>query len=203
MLRHSVELYDKLEAETGQAIDWKKYGSLRLACSEQREMENRRLMTMAKSFGLEMQWLSPKQAQELFPLMSDEDVRSAIYHPQRRLYRSRQRRAGAWPRAPRTRAPRSSIGERATGFKVENDRVTRVETDKGAWTCDLLVNACGMWGHEVGQPGRRARAVLRGRASVPDHRSDPRRAEAHADHARPGSPGLLQAGGARAGGRRL
>src|SRR3569833_4442730 len=32
MLTHSVELYDKLEAETGMAIDWLFFGSLRLVC---------------------------------------------------------------------------------------------------------------------------------------------------------------------------
>ena len=41
MQTHSVEHYDKLEAETCQAIDWKKYRRLRLACSSEREMENR------------------------------------------------------------------------------------------------------------------------------------------------------------------
>ena len=36
VLQKSVEIYDRLEAETGQAIDWKKVGSLRLACSKER-----------------------------------------------------------------------------------------------------------------------------------------------------------------------
>ena len=81
MLTHSVELYDKLEAETSRAIDWKKYGSLRLACSSEREMENRRSLRRGKDFGLEMHWLSPKEAQDLFPIMSLEDVRSAVYIP--------------------------------------------------------------------------------------------------------------------------
>ncbi len=150
MLKHSVELYDRLEAETGQAIDWKKFGSLRLACSEQREMENRRLMTMAKSFDLEMQWLSPQQSQELFPLMSTEDVRSAIFIPSDG-YIDPASVAQALAKGAKDKGAKIVIGERAIGFTVENERVTRIETDKGAWTCDLLVNACGMWGHEVGQ----------------------------------------------------
>ena len=49
MLQRSVELYDRLEEETGQAIDWKKVGSLRLACSPDRMLEVRRLATMARS----------------------------------------------------------------------------------------------------------------------------------------------------------
>ncbi len=150
MLRFSTELYDKLEAETGQAIDWKKYGSLRLACSEQREMENRRAMTMAKSFGLEMQWLTPKEAVDLFPLMTDEDVRSAIFIPSDG-YIDPASVAQALAKGAKDKGAKIVIGERAIGASVENGRVTRIETDKGTWTCDLLVNACGMWGHEVGQ----------------------------------------------------
>jgi len=67
MLQRSVELYDGLEQETGQAIDWKKVGSLRLACSEERLLEIRRSATMAKSFGLEMEIIGAKEAQALFP----------------------------------------------------------------------------------------------------------------------------------------
>ncbi|MGH6934111.1 MAG: GcvT family protein [Dongiaceae bacterium] len=150
MLKFSVELYDRLEAETGQAIDWKKYGSLRLACSEPREMENRRLMTMAKSFDLEMQWLLPREAQELFPLMSTEDVRSAIFIPSDG-YIDPASVAQALAKGAKDQGAKIVIGERATGFKIDNNRIAQVQTDKGAWTCDLLVNACGMWGHEVGK----------------------------------------------------
>ncbi|MGD9744030.1 MAG: NAD(P)/FAD-dependent oxidoreductase, partial [Dongiaceae bacterium] len=58
MLQRSVALYDRLEAETGQATDWKKVGSLRLASSKERVFELKRAATMAKSFGLEMQLVS-------------------------------------------------------------------------------------------------------------------------------------------------
>ena len=58
MLQRSVALYDTLEAETGQATDWKKVGSLRLACSPDRLLEIKRAATMAKSFGLEMSIVS-------------------------------------------------------------------------------------------------------------------------------------------------
>ena len=49
VLQKSVEIYDRLGAETGQAIDWKKVGSLRLACSKERILELKRAATMAKS----------------------------------------------------------------------------------------------------------------------------------------------------------
>ncbi len=149
MLRHSVELYDKLEAETGMAIDWKKYGSLRLACSTEREMENKRSLTMAKSFGLEMQELSPKDAQDLFPIMSTEDVRSAVYIPSDG-YIDPAGVCQALAKGAKDKGARIIIGERVTGMTVENRRVSLVKTDKGEWTCDIVVNCAGMWGYEVG-----------------------------------------------------
>ncbi|HEY5422043.1 MAG TPA: FAD-dependent oxidoreductase, partial [Ilumatobacteraceae bacterium] len=81
MLEHSVDLYGRLEAETGQAVDWHQVGSLRLACSPERVMELKRLTTMAKSFGLPMEIVSAGQAQELFPLMSTDGVMAAAFLP--------------------------------------------------------------------------------------------------------------------------
>ena len=150
MLTHSVELYDRLEAETGMAIDWKKYGSLRLACSEEREMENKRSLTMAKSFGLEMQWLSPQEAGELFPIMSLEDVRSAVYIPSDG-YIDPSGVCQALAKGAKDQGATFVIGERVTGFRIENRTVKSVETDKGIWSCGLVVNCAGMWGHEIGR----------------------------------------------------
>src|SRR3954467_6558679 len=81
MLEHSVELYGRLEEETGQAVDWHQVGSLRLACSPERVMELKRLTTMAKSFGLPMEIVSAGRAQELFPLMTIDGVLAAAFLP--------------------------------------------------------------------------------------------------------------------------
>src|SRR3546814_14379560 len=81
MLQRSVELYERLEAETGQAIDWKQVGSLRLACSPDRLLEVKRLATMARSFGLEMQVIGPQEAYDLFPLIDPQGARGAAFLP--------------------------------------------------------------------------------------------------------------------------
>ena len=59
LLGHSIELYDRLEAETGLATGWKMNGGLRLACNADRMIELQRQTTTAHSFGLEMQMLTP------------------------------------------------------------------------------------------------------------------------------------------------
>ena len=81
LLGYSVELYDRLEKETGLATGWKRNGGLRLACNPERWTEVKRQATTATSFGLEMHLLTPKEAQELWPLMQVDDVVGAAFLP--------------------------------------------------------------------------------------------------------------------------
>lgn len=81
LLGYSVDLYKRLEAETGQATGWKMNGGLRLACNPERWTEVKRQATTAHSFGLDMQLLTPKEAQDLWPLMDVGDVVGAAFLP--------------------------------------------------------------------------------------------------------------------------
>ena len=49
LLGYSVDLYERLEAETGQATGWKMNGGLRLACNAERWTEVKRQATTAHS----------------------------------------------------------------------------------------------------------------------------------------------------------
>ena len=79
LLGYSINLYDQLEADTGLATGWKMNGGLRLACNQERWTEVKRQATTAHSFGLDMQLLSPKEAQDLWPLMDVSDVIGAAF----------------------------------------------------------------------------------------------------------------------------
>lgn len=81
LLGYSVDLYRRLEAETGQATGWKMNGGLRLACNAERWVEVKRQATTAHSFGLEMHLLTPREAQDLWPLMTIDDLVGAAYLP--------------------------------------------------------------------------------------------------------------------------
>ena len=81
LLKYSVELYDKLEQETGQATGWKRNGGLRLACNAERMTEIKRQATTAHSFGLEMHLLTPNEARDLWPIMDVGDVVGAAFLP--------------------------------------------------------------------------------------------------------------------------
>jgi len=148
LLGYSIDLYDKLEAETGLATGWKMNGGLRLACNDERWTEVRRQATTARSFGLDMQLLSPQEAQDLWPLMDIDDVVGAAFLPS----------DGQANPADITQA--LAKGARAKGAKlVENSPVNEILTEKGQIigvrtpqgdiTCEKLVLCCGQWTREL------------------------------------------------------
>ena len=73
MMHYSTDLYRKLKDETGQDTSWREVGGIRLASSAERMEENKRLVEMARSFGVDMELISPKEAQDKFPLISLDD----------------------------------------------------------------------------------------------------------------------------------
>ncbi|MFQ6018192.1 MAG: FAD-dependent oxidoreductase [Kiloniellaceae bacterium] len=150
LLKNSVELYDRLEAETGQATGWKMNGGLRLACNEARWTEVKRQATTAHSFGLEMALLSPKEAQALWPLMDISDVVGAAFLPT----------DGQADPSDITRA--LAKGARRGGTRIIEDcpveavrtrdgRVAGVATPQGEIACEVAVNCAGQWAREVGR----------------------------------------------------
>ncbi|WP_395542866.1 NAD(P)/FAD-dependent oxidoreductase [Neotabrizicola sp. sgz301269] len=162
MLRRSVALYATLEAETGQAIDFKQVGSLRIASSKDRMKGFRRLATAARSFGMEMEILTPKEAQDLFPIMSLDGVEGATFiasdgHVDPASL-CRALASGA-----RARGVKFVQGCEVTGFGIENRRVTSVRTDQGEIFCETVVigrcpsGLCAGWSRICRQDDLRTR----------------------------------------------
>lgn len=151
LLGYSVELYDRLEAETELATGWKKNGGLRLACNEERWAEVKRQATTAHSFGLDMQLLTPQEAQELWPLMEIHDVIGAAYLPT------------DGQANPSDITQSLAKGARMQGVKIcEETDVTGIERDdlgdiaavltsRGRIACEVVVNCAGQWAREVGR----------------------------------------------------
>ena len=149
LMQNSVAVFDRLEAETGQAISWKKVGSLRLASSAARWSEIQRSMGQAKSFGVECQSLSASEAKKLFPYITTDGIEGAAYIP------------GDGYIDPYSLTMAYAKGARAHGVKIEERvcveeivlegrRAVGVVTNKGNIACDILVNCAGLWAKRVG-----------------------------------------------------
>jgi 4-methylaminobutanoate oxidase (formaldehyde-forming) len=150
LLGYSVALYDRLEAETGQATGWKRNGGLRLACSADRWIEVRRQATTAKSFGLEMHLLTPREAQDLWPLITIGDVVGAAFLPSDGQA-SPADVAMALAKGARMAGVTIREGTPVTGIEVEHGRVRAVRTAAGRIACERVVNCAGQWARDVGR----------------------------------------------------
>ena len=144
LLVYSVDLYKRLEAETGQATGWKMNGGMRLACNAERWTEVKRQATTAHSFGLDMQLLTPKEALELWPIMTIDDLVGAAYLPT------------DGQASPSDITQALAKGARMAGAKLfEDTKVLRVqiddgiikgvETEHGFINCEKVVLCAGMW----------------------------------------------------------
>src|SRR5712692_10510316 len=69
LIGYSVELYGRLEAETGQSTGWKRCGSVSVARTAERMVQLRRNASVANSYGIDAEEISSKQAGKRYPLM--------------------------------------------------------------------------------------------------------------------------------------
>lgn len=144
LLGYSVQLYNTLEAETGLGTGWKMNGGLRLACNEERWTEVKRQATTARSFGLEMQLLTPKEAQELWPLMRIDDLVGAAFLPT-----DGQANPSDITQALARGATMAgaSIFEdtEVLDLEIDDGRIRAVLTERGRIECERVVVCAGQW----------------------------------------------------------
>ena len=149
VLKYSVELYKGLAAETGLETGWKMTGCLRLATNADRWTEYKRLATTAKSFGMEMQLISPDEVKRMWPLMDVSDLVGASWLPTDGQA-SPADITQSLAKGARMHGAKIHEGVTVTGFEMDGGRILAVLTDQGRIACDKVVNCAGMWAREVG-----------------------------------------------------
>jgi 4-methylaminobutanoate oxidase (formaldehyde-forming) len=149
VLKRSVELYRTLEAETGLATGWKMTGCLRLAATDDRWTEYKRLATTARSFGMEMELISPAEVKRMWPLLETSDLVGASWLPTDGQA-SPSDITQSLARGARMHGARIHEGVRVTGFEMAGDRIAAVVTTAGRIACETVVNCAGMWAREIG-----------------------------------------------------
>ncbi|MBZ9789620.1 FAD-dependent oxidoreductase [Rhizobium sp. 3T7] len=144
LLGYSVDLYKKLEAETGLGTGWKMNGGLRLACNEERWTEVKRQATTAQSFGLEMQLLTPQEAFDLWPLMTIDDLVGAAFLPT-----DGQANPSDITQALAKGARMSGVSifedTEVIDLEIDKGRIRAVITERGRIECERVVVCAGQW----------------------------------------------------------
>ena len=149
MNMHSVDLYRQLEkSETPPS--WVECGSIKLASTPERLEEIRRQIGWAKTFGLDLHEISPKEAQERFPLMElDGVVGACIMESDGQVDPSQL--AQALASGARRGGAKIFPHTRVLAIRTKNQRIVGVDTDKGFIECEIVVNCGGIYSAEIGR----------------------------------------------------
>ena len=152
LVKYATELYANLEAETGAPTGYVTTGAIALCQTDARRREWLRLATMANSYGIDVHEIPIKEALDLVPGMSDEDLISAFYIPKDGQTNPEDTTQSL---AKGARMGGATILEntKVTDIKIKNDVIYGVETDQGDIDCEYVVNCAGMWGRYIGQMG--------------------------------------------------
>ncbi|HEX4153825.1 MAG TPA: FAD-dependent oxidoreductase [Steroidobacteraceae bacterium] len=148
LARYTAELYRGLEAETGQATGYRQCGSISLATTQDRMEELARNASMAKTFGLAVNVVSPSEIASLYPLVNLEDVLGGIHIPSDG-YANAVDITQALAKGARARGARIIQDLKVTSIRHDGRRVTGVETDQGRIDADTVVLCGGMWTRDL------------------------------------------------------
>jgi len=146
---YTRELYDRLEAETGQATGFKATGFIEVASEPDRLEEYRRVSAFNRRCGVDVHEISPAEVAELFPLARTDDVLAGFYVED-------DGRANpvdvtmALAKGARMQGARIVEGTPVVDVLHHGGRVTGVRTEQGDIECEYVVNCAGMWARQLG-----------------------------------------------------
>ncbi|OAN92206.1 GcvT family protein [Sulfitobacter geojensis] len=145
---YTMDLYNRLEAETGQSCGVFQPGSLYLAQTEAREHQLRLQAAKAKYYDMPFREVSREEAEALHPLVNYDGIRCIMF----------EENGGNVDPSGVTNAYAAGARQNGaeiirfcpvTGTEQQADGSWIVRTEKGDIATQWIVNAAGLWGREV------------------------------------------------------
>jgi glycine cleavage system aminomethyltransferase T/glycine/D-amino acid oxidase-like deaminating enzyme len=149
LVQYSMELYDRLEKETGLSAGFRRCGGVTVARTPDRLTQLKRTAATAEAYQLDCELISPERAADLYPVMQVADLAGAIWLPG-------DGRANptdltyALARGARDRGVTIRERTRVTAILTKSGVITGVRTDQGDVEAEIVVNCAGQWAKQVG-----------------------------------------------------
>jgi len=147
--KYAVNLYKKLEEETGKNVGFSAVSNIRLASTRDRMDEYHQYAGVAKTIGVDVKFLTPQQVKEIWPLCRVDDLVGAIQHPE----------DGYIQPADLTQA--LATGARNMGAEIYRNTIVLamkqkrdgwiVETDKGSIESEHVISCSGNFARQTGK----------------------------------------------------
>jgi sarcosine oxidase subunit beta len=144
----SIAILSTWKERYGDEIEWYQGGYVFAAYREREEKILKSLLTIQRSFGLNICWLDADALLEVVPDLHPQGLVGGTYSPgdghaspllAAHAFYDHARRLGAEFR----------FGEMVTGIVARGGRVRGVVTNKGKYGADVVINAAGAWARPV------------------------------------------------------
>jgi len=147
-VKYSIDLYQRLEAETGQSVGWHEPGSLRMAYDDD-EIDWLKVHTgIGRQFDVEMEIIGPDQIARLHPFYNLDGIKAAL-RTVRDGHADPSGVTQAMAQAARKLGAKIDRHNRVTGVTRNGDEWI-VHTEKGDIIAQHVVIAAGTYANQVG-----------------------------------------------------
>lgn len=150
LIQYSTQLYAELEKETGLATGWKQCGSVSIARTPDRMTVLKRTAAKARAYGIEAEVISTDQCAKLWPVMETKDIVGGVWMPGDGKANPTDL-TQALARGARDKGVKIIEKTRVTGLETDNGVISKVATDKGDISCEIVVNCAGQWARQLGR----------------------------------------------------
>ncbi len=146
----SIETFSTWKERYGDDIEWIAGGYSFVAYREREERILKDLLVVQARYGLDIGWLDRDALMEVVPALNPEGLIGGTFSPGDGSA-SPMRSALAFYHRAVERGAVYRLDEAVTGILVQSGRVQGVETEKGTYWADKVINAAGPWARKVAQ----------------------------------------------------
>lgn len=150
LAKWSVRTFSELQQDPEASPSWRQVGSLRIARSERRVEEFKRLAEVARQAALEVEFLDHAAAERLWPGLNFDRARAVLHCPSDG-YLQPYDLTMAYVKKCRALGVRFETSTRVEGIDLKENRVCGLQTDRGPVACRTVINAAGAHAYHVAQ----------------------------------------------------
>ncbi|WP_417429713.1 GcvT family protein [Kiloniella sp.] len=148
--QYSVDLYARLEEETGLNSGLKQVSNIRLARTQDRMDEYRYYVGVAKTLGIDVKWLSIEELKEIWPLCNTDGILGAIQHVDDGYVQPAEL-TQALAKGARNNGAEIHQHTTVLGMEQQDDDSWIVQTDKGDISCEHVISCTGNFARKTGE----------------------------------------------------
>lgn len=146
--KYTIELYPKLEAESGQPVGYHPTGGLVLASTAEEVSTLKVARGQARRNGIEAEFISMEEAKRLAPILNTQGLHAVLFEPLKG-HVDPASATQAFAAAARKLGAKILRHTPVTAMRYTSSGEWEVETPAGTFRAEYVVNAAGLWAREV------------------------------------------------------